>query len=140
MSVSVAALPRALPRDQFAQCRIWNEDRPLVALPGRPLSGEHDERKIAFGINVIWAVQSRLQRYFRSRLTQITSRTSDVSFPLEGRFAIVTDVGNGMRWTQAALLTRARTCGRRSRVVLTPRRRRQVSRRQLLEMTVTKKP
>jgi len=32
----------------------------------------------------------------------------------------------GMRWTQAALLTRARTCGRRSRVVLTPRRWRQV--------------
>src|ERR1700730_1753761 len=32
-----------------------------------------------------------------------------------------------MRWTQAALLTRARTCGRRSRVVLTPRRWRQVS-------------
>src|SRR5258707_1942188 len=31
-----------------------------------------------------------------------------------------------MRWTQAALLTRARTCGRRSRVVLTPRRWRQV--------------
>jgi hypothetical protein len=46
--------------------------------------------------------------------------------PLEGRFAIVTDVGLGMRWTQAALLTRALTCGRRSRVVLTPRRRRQV--------------
>ena len=32
----------------------------------------------------------------------------------------------GMRWTQAALLTRARACGRRSRVVLTPRRWRQV--------------
>jgi hypothetical protein len=32
----------------------------------------------------------------------------------------------GMRWTQAALLTRALTCGRRSRVVLTPRRWRQV--------------
>jgi hypothetical protein len=27
--------------------------------------------------------------------------------PLEGRFAIVTDVGGGMRWTQALLLTRA---------------------------------
>src|ERR1700723_3330625 len=27
-----------------------------------------------------------------------------------------------MRWTRAALLTRARACGRRSRVVLTPRR------------------
>src|ERR1700733_3833548 len=35
----------------------------------------------------------------------------------------------GMRWTQAALLTRARVCGRRSRVVLTPRRWRQVSRK-----------
>jgi len=33
-----------------------------------------------------------------------------------------------MRWTQAALKTRAPACGRRSRVVLTPRRRRQVSR------------
>jgi hypothetical protein len=44
----------------------------------------------------------------------------------EGRFAIVTDVGRGMRWTRAALLTRARACGRRSRVVLTPRRWRQV--------------
>jgi hypothetical protein len=28
--------------------------------------------------------------------------------PLEGRFAIVTDVGGGMRWTQAAPKTRAR--------------------------------
>jgi hypothetical protein len=27
--------------------------------------------------------------------------------PLEGRFAIVTDVGGGMRWTLMALLTRA---------------------------------
>jgi hypothetical protein len=43
----------------------------------------------------------------------------------KGRFAIVTDVGQGMRWTQAALLTRALSCGRRSRVVLTPRRWRQ---------------
>jgi hypothetical protein len=31
-----------------------------------------------------------------------------------------------MRWTQTVLLTRAPACGRRSRVVLTPRRRRQV--------------
>src|ERR1019366_9481273 len=33
---------------------------------------------------------------------------------------------DGRRWTRAALKTRARTCGRRSRVVLTPRRWRQV--------------
>jgi hypothetical protein len=44
----------------------------------------------------------------------------------EGRFAIVTDVGSGMRWTRMVLLTRAPSRGRRSRVVLTPRRRRQV--------------
>jgi hypothetical protein len=35
-----------------------------------------------------------------------------------------------MRWTQAALLTRALPCGRRSRVVLTPRRWRQVLEKQ----------
>src|SRR5277367_3520678 len=34
-----------------------------------------------------------------------------------------------MRWTRAALLTRALACGRRSRVVLTPRRWRQVGER-----------
>src|ERR1700735_5495886 len=45
----------------------------------------------------------------------------------QGRFAIVTNVGQGMRWTRAALLTRALICGRRSRVVLTPRRWRQAS-------------
>jgi hypothetical protein len=33
---------------------------------------------------------------------------------------------DGMRWTRTALLTRAHVCGRRSRVVLTPRRWRQV--------------
>jgi hypothetical protein len=37
----------------------------------------------------------------------------------------------GMRWTWAAPKTRARACGRRSRVVLTPRRRRQVGGRQI---------
>jgi hypothetical protein len=41
---------------------------------------------------------------------------------------------------RAALLTRALPCGRRSRVVLTPRRWRQVSQRQLREATVARKP
>src|SRR6202035_4488583 len=59
----------------------------------------------------------------------------------EGRFAIVTDVGNGMRWTQAARLTSALPCGRRSRVVLTPRRWRQVLEKQsFFGMTVANKP
>jgi len=51
-------------------------------------------------------VQPHLQKYFAFRLAQISSTTLAVSFPEEGRIAIVTDVGNGMRWTQAARLTK----------------------------------
>jgi hypothetical protein len=40
----------------------------------------------------------------------------------EGRFAIVTNVGRGMRWTRAAHETKAPGRGRRSRVVLISRR------------------
>jgi hypothetical protein len=74
-------------------------------------------------------VQPPLQKYFGSLLTQITSTSSAIPAHTKGRFAIVTDVGQGMRWTQAALLTRALSCGRQSRVVLTPRRWRQVGER-----------
>jgi hypothetical protein len=41
-----------------------------------------------------------LQKYFRSRLTQITSTYRAIPAHTEGRFAIVTDVGHGMRWTR----------------------------------------
>jgi hypothetical protein len=44
----------------------------------------------------------------------------------EGRFAIVTNVGGGMRWTRTTRLTSACVCGRRRRVVLMPRRWHQV--------------
>jgi hypothetical protein len=75
-------------------------------------------------------VQSSSQKYSGSLLTQITS-TSFASRPThKGRFAIVTNVGQGMRWTRAAPKTRAPHCGRRSRVVLTPRRWRQVLEKQ----------
>ena len=77
-------------------------------------------------INVICPVQSHFQKYSASPLTQITSISAAVPPHTEGRFAIVTDVGSGMRWTRMVLLTRAPFRGRRSRVVLTPRRRRQV--------------
>ena len=45
-----------------------------------------------------------------------------------------------MRWTQVVLLTRALSCGRRSRVVLTPRRWCQVRERKLSRATVAKTP
>src|SRR6266850_1346374 len=91
------------------------------------------------------------------------------SRPAEGRFAIVTNVG-GMRWTRqrwrangvagqvlwacersSSTQTNGACCGRRSRVVLTPRRWRQVlwrcicptgfeMYRQIREATVAKEP
>src|SRR5665647_2298021 len=45
-----------------------------------------------------------------------------------------------MRWTQAAPKTRALNCGRQNRVVLTPRRWRQVGGKKFPPATVTKKP
>jgi hypothetical protein len=76
-------------------------------------------------INLMLAVQPHFQKYSPSRLTQIKSTTLAVSSHSRG-VSRSSRTRGGMRWTRAALLTRALTCGRRSRVVLTPRRRRQV--------------
>jgi hypothetical protein len=48
------------------------------------------------------AVQPFLQKYFGSLQTQITCLSFAIPAHTEGRFAIVTDVGQGMRWTQVA--------------------------------------
>jgi hypothetical protein len=53
-------------------------------------------------INLICPVQSCLQKYSSSRLTQIKSISPSIPSHTEGRIAIVTDVGRGMRWTRAA--------------------------------------
>jgi hypothetical protein len=45
-------------------------------------------------------VESLLQKYFCFRTPQITSTTPPIPSHQEGRFAIVTDVGCGMRWTR----------------------------------------
>jgi hypothetical protein len=42
------------------------------------------------------------QKYSAFAVGQISGFLSLVSFPIEGRLAIVTDVGNGMRWTHIA--------------------------------------
>jgi hypothetical protein len=60
--------------------------------------------------------------------------------PKEGRCA-TSSTREGMRWTRAALETRTLLFrGRRSRVVLTPRRRRQVGGKKFPPATVTSKP
>src|SRR5215470_11099035 len=52
---------------------------------------------------------------------QITTMLPRVSLPQEGRFAIVTDVGSGMRWPRGVIRRMTRR-GRRNRVVLAPPR------------------
>jgi hypothetical protein len=46
------------------------------------------------------AVESPLQKYFHFHPTQINSTTLPSRPREEGRIAIVTDVGHGMRWTR----------------------------------------
>jgi hypothetical protein len=53
------------------------------------------------------SVESFAKKYSGSLFTQITSTSLAIPHPQEGRFAIVTNVGRGMRWTRGALLTRA---------------------------------
>jgi len=57
---------------------------------------------------------------------QIISTSPARSRPQEGRIAIVTDVGRGMRWTRFGAVDERADLGRRSRVVLMPRRWHQV--------------
>ncbi len=59
--------------------------------------------------------------------------------PKEGRCA-TSSTREGMRWTRRRRKTSGASRGRRSRVVLTPRRWRQVSWRQLREAMVAKEP
>jgi hypothetical protein len=58
----------------------------------------------------------------------------------EGRIAIVTDVGGGMRWTRRAARDEGRARGRLNRMVLTPRRWRQVLARRIAGATGANKP
>src|SRR5467141_4835322 len=90
------------------------------------------------------AVQSPLQKYFASPVGQIISTSSRHPTPPEGRIAIVTDAGRDAvdaaafcaRWDRRAgsqefvsdqqHADERCCCGRQNRVVLTPRRWRQV--------------
>jgi hypothetical protein len=63
-------------------------------------------------INLILSVQSPSQKFSTFSFTQISNTSLIVPPPLEGRFAIVTDVGGGMRWT----LWRGKTNARRRTV------------------------
>jgi hypothetical protein len=63
--------------------------------------------KFTSAINVIWAVQIFAQKYSGFPKPQISRIVPSSRRLDEGRFAIVTDVGGGVRWTRTALQTRA---------------------------------
>ncbi len=112
-------------RDPLAR----NDDRKAAFLyaPG-PLYGLRQKAKFLNGIKLIWVVQSFFQKYFRSLLTQITC----ISLAVPSHRGAARDrhergAGCGGRgWRQRR---RRLARGRRSRVVLTPRRWRQASRK-----------
>jgi hypothetical protein len=60
-------------------------------------------------------VQPCLPKYLYFHLTQITCFSRAIPFPIEGRFAIVTNVGFGMRWTRQRRHTGV-PCGRATRL------------------------
>ena len=80
--------------------------------------------KLPSRIKLFLPVQSRAKKYSASGFSQITFLTTP-STPLEGRIAIVTDAGLDAMDADGAT-DESTGCGRRSRVVLTPRRWRQV--------------
>ena len=51
------------------------------------------------------SVQPLGKKFFAFAVGQISARTPAIPCPQEGRFAIVTDVGCGMRWTRSVRLT-----------------------------------
>jgi len=66
----------------------------------RYLRAHHHALICPDGLFDAWRVQPPFEKYFRFHLTQITGLSPAIPFPIEGRFAIVTDVGFGMRWTR----------------------------------------
>jgi hypothetical protein len=93
-------------------------------------------------INLIPPVQPLLQKYFSSRTGRSSNRGIAVPHPSEGRFAIVTDVGWGMRWTWSRQATNdvdsrtAKSCGSDSSTLESNRRRCL----RIAPVTVTRKP
>src|SRR3954469_11310893 len=71
-------------------------------------------------------VQPHFEKYFSFLATQITTVVRAVSSHQRG-VSRSSRTRGGMRWTPMVLLTNSAEGGRRSRVVLTPRRWRQVS-------------
>jgi hypothetical protein len=80
------------------------------------------EVNFANGFKLIWVVQSGSEKYIASLSTLIDGFISPSRLKKRGVRAIVTTREAGLRWTRMRCVDEQRFCGRRSRVVLAPRR------------------
>jgi hypothetical protein len=92
-------------------------DQPLINRE----NGVPEKTEFVNRFKLIWAVQMYRKNISLGRDPKSTP-SSALSRPSGGRIAIVTDVGCGMRWTLWRRVDQRSPSGRRSRVVLTPRR------------------
>ena len=115
--------------------------------PGRPRGWlPLESTTTARQANRRFPVQPHAQKYFASVVGQIVSTSSPVSRSQEGRLAIVTDVGSGMRWTlqrqaqslrgRMMLQRTAKSCGSGAPTLALSSQRRS----RVLRVTVAKEP
>jgi hypothetical protein len=108
----------------------WGSGARVTCTGVHGLAGIREHRRLSgdlpAGRDVPIGVQPATQKHLASPFAKISSMESVVPPRSEGRIAIVTNVERGMRWTRRRAGRSALARGRRSRVVLTPRRWRQV--------------
>jgi hypothetical protein len=63
-------------------------------------NGVREKANFVSGIMLIWVVQICAQKYSSFGKSEIVGIFPPFRCPQEGRFAIVTNVGCGMRWTR----------------------------------------
>jgi hypothetical protein len=76
------------------------DDRKLLARPQHAKNHRRAKTNFARRFNLIWVVQSASEKYSALLQPQLSGFISFIPHPKEGRFAIVTNVGRGMRWTR----------------------------------------
>src|ERR1700685_1844091 len=94
-----------------------------------------DQPELLNLLKLMLPVQSPSAKIFRFTFDPNHLHISRHPGPHKGAFRDRHGRRVGMRWTRVALLTRALSCGRRSRRVLTPRRWRQAGERAMSALT-----
>ena len=76
-------------------CCVRPSRRGQTAAPQDEVDRRIAEKKFSFGFKLMLPVQTRSQKYSGSLFTQITCISLAIPARTKGRFAIVTDVGQG---------------------------------------------